>query len=1520
MYIRSYGSPKISLHGREYDFLRKNMKMKKIINVGYLLLFAMYAHAADFIDTKYKCDDPDFPHYAKYETSVYFSGFPSSWERGVYTGSELVCQGYGNGKVELERVYNNKPSNFPMSHLVCSETYGSWRVTSNGALLAESYYDKTGVHALQSVKVLVYQQSGYNHTVTEKPFPKTIRFFYLGAPLVDCNNPGQGKADTRDPINTINGAMHFSETDIVIPCPGMPIIFSRSYNSVLNTELSLGPRWMHSYAWYLCDSNKIGIGVTNQYKVLYADKGKTDSFKEVGIHQYDRPFGSTLELIHTNNQYLISIPPSVHGSSTPIQYIFNTNGVLHAISDKWDNQVTLTYTNTYPDHVLTRVEHSNGQGLDLIYTSNQLTKVEYSTNLFVSFSYNAQNELTNSVRYVNGEKQSINYLYDVGTNYWNHSLTQRVNAAGHMFNYTYQTNTNGQATSKAVSMKLDSHYYEHEVGYFTASNMTTVTYNRNGTDQKWDYYYDPTLNVVQEIRGPNPDIYWGIHGKGTSFDYDENGNLSRIQVVDNSVDEYLLTIKEYDHANNVTNESFGFNAASTQHWEYTWNNDHTLNTATDPEGHKVAYTYKNGLISTISYPDDPVILSQFSYTTNGLLSAVTNANGHWVHYEYNSYGFPTSSIPQVGPVIHYEYDQYGHVTKMIQPSLTNGLMRTTELDVDELGRVRNILYADGSEESFEYDVLGNLTNHIDIAGRETVYTWLPTRKLSSIQYKGLGTNDYGQVTFIYDNQFNSLTIKDTLNRVVEAYNLDIQDRPISVTNVEGQVMTITYGVADMIRSMQRYDGTDVSYMYDEGARISSVSYPNSTNGFTYYGNGLLKSAKNESCESTYQYDVANRLTQEISNLEPETLNFELTNSYTYYPAGQVSNISSQAGSYQFGYDEAERISHIKNQKSKIDFTYNPHNGLIASIAYSNGVLGTYSYDELDRITRIDWMNGTSNVLKHFEYSYNTAGMMDAVQSSSGERMEYEYDELDRLIREQQWNKDSEEIRDDYYAYDVAGNRTEKEGMVGLVEYWMNGGNRLEGWRLVDPKDMESMRIEGYSNEPIGQDDRWGTLWVSNALMKVTPEIEGTNFWVETMDFPMGTQSVVAAIRDEAGNMGYATNTIFLSVITNGVYTYNSAGCLTNVLLRGVEYSSERRLAWNDRYELVTVAGGDDPGKTEQYKYDAAGRRIAIITGTSTNWMIYDGIHVIAEVDANGNLLKSYTYGPGVDSILSMTVYGASTNTYYYVRDHLNTVHALTDEQGDIVEEYRYDAWGRISVYDGSGNSLKESAIGNRYTFQGREYSWTTKFYYFRARYYDPYQGRWLSKDPIGISGGLNQYQAFNNNPVNYIDPDGLIVFFVHGTWSSSAQAFDPPFFRHVMRYFNDKNARFYNWSGDNCDKERKTSGFELGRLIREYRKNHPNEPICVVGHSHGGNVALIASHVQGVRIDTLVTLGTPIMSVYQPGPGIRTWHNIYSINDRVQTLPLRAQRRHSNAKNHRLTGFSHSALHTMQAWDVALSP
>ena len=136
-----------------------------------------------------------------------------------------------------------------------------------------------------------------------------------------------------------------------------------------------------------------------------------------------------------------------------------------------------------------------------------------------------------------------------------------------------------------------------------------------------------------------------------------------------------------------------------------------------------------------------------------------------------------------------------------------------------------------------------------------------------------------------------------------------------------------------------------------------------------------------------------------------------------------------------------------------------------------------------------------------------------------------------------------------------------------------------------------------------------------------------------------------------------------------------------------------------------------------------------------------------------------THGTGIDNIPAMAIHGSSgTTNYYYLKDLSNTVLALANSSGSIVESYNYDAYGNVTIKNSGGNVISTSAYGNRFLFQGREYDYTTQLYNFRARWYDPETGRWLSNDPIGISGGLNLYAFCGNDPVNYMDPMGLDIW------------------------------------------------------------------------------------------------------------------------------------------------------------------
>jgi RHS repeat-associated protein len=106
-------------------------------------------------------------------------------------------------------------------------------------------------------------------------------------------------------------------------------------------------------------------------------------------------------------------------------------------------------------------------------------------------------------------------------------------------------------------------------------------------------------------------------------------------------------------------------------------------------------------------------------------------------------------------------------------------------------------------------------------------------------------------------------------------------------------------------------------------------------------------------------------------------------------------------------------------------------------------------------------------------------------------------------------------------------------------------------------------------------------------------------------------------------------------------------------------------------------------------------------------------------------------------------------------DGLGSVIALSDSNGNIVEQYKYDVFGKPTIMEPNDAVISSSAYDNPYMFTGRRYDEQTGLYYYRARYYSPDLGRFISADPIGYYDSLNLYQYCLNNPVNYIDPWGL---------------------------------------------------------------------------------------------------------------------------------------------------------------------
>ena len=142
---------------------------------------------------------------------------------------------------------------------------------------------------------------------------------------------------------------------------------------------------------------------------------------------------------------------------------------------------------------------------------------------------------------------------------------------------------------------------------------------------------------------------------------------------------------------------------------------------------------------------------------------------------------------------------------------------------------------------------------------------------------------------------------------------------------------------------------------------------------------------------------------------------------------------------------------------------------------------------------------------------------------------------------------------------------------------------------------------------------------------------------------------------------------------------------------------------------------------------------------------YDGDNLIEETNATGAVVARYSQGLNIDEPLAIL---RSSATSYYQADGLGSVTSLSNAAGAVAQNYTYDSFGNTIATTGS--------LVNSFRYTGREWDTETSLYYYRARYYDPVSGRFLSEDPVRFAGeDANFYRSVWNAPLSFPDPRGL---------------------------------------------------------------------------------------------------------------------------------------------------------------------
>jgi len=788
--------------------------------------------------------------------------------------------------------------------------------------------------------------------------------------------------------------------------------------------------------------------------------------------------------------------------------------------------------------------------------------------------------------------------------------------------------------------------------------------------------------------------------------YDSAQSISRVREKDGGI--WIYT---YDPTLGVLREKIDPLGGRTV-LEYDSNRN--LLSATDPNGNMTRYAY-DGYGNVTSVTDPLGNVSSFTYNGLHKVTSITDAKGNVTRFTYDDRGNLTSMTDALGAVTRFAYDPRGNLTQM-----TDALGRKTTVAYDHRSRPISITDPNGATTAFSYDAVGNLHRRIDALGNETRFSYDSLNLLTRIIDPMGHETQYG-----YDRLGNRISLKDG-NGHFTFYEYNYRGQVTKIKDPLGNQTVLTYG------------GTGCASCQGGTDRLTSLT--------DALGNRTI-----------FEYDLAGRLIREIDPLGNFTL-------YGYDPGGNLTSRTDGNGNRVFYvYDPLGRlVRKAFPDGSSATFAYDPLGNMVQA---ENAAIGYgMEYDALGRLVRV--MDSRGKVLR---YEYDALGHRTKMVTPEGKEIRYAYDPMGRLVSL------SSSAGGFHYHYDPLGRRIRLFMPNGIwVQYSYDANGRLVRMRQKNAHFFGDRWESSYSYDKVG-----------NRLSK------SEGFWEYQYSYdPM--DQLIQVLRKAYGDglylvwerYGYDPLGNRLDGPHGGEeYSYGSG----NRLIRGRDF----RYFHDRNGNMIQKVGGRGGGRlrvmtygydfenqlTEvrmeegmgvqavRFAYDPFGRRI--FKGVYWQWSggeirvretqyAYDWEDILMELDHNGGTVAWYVHGPGMDEPLALEKGG---RFYYYQVDELGSVRALSDGAGRWVQRCEYDSFGDGDCY----STWFGAPIRQPYRFTGREWDEETGLYYYRARYYDPKIGRFITRDPIRFrSGDVNPYRYVGNNPVNWIDPWGKLAFPYHG--------------------------------------------------------------------------------------------------------------------------------------------------------------
>ena len=462
----------------------------------------------------------------------------------------------------------------------------------------------------------------------------------------------------------------------------------------------------------------------------------------------------------------------------------------------------------------------------------------------------------------------------------------------------------------------------------------------------------------------------------------------------------------------------------------------------------------------------------------------------------------------------------------------------------------------------------------------------------------------------------------------------------------------------------------------------------------------------------------------------------------------------------FRYDECGNLSlYIDRNGNQVHRTYSVFGNPVYEKATDkngeNAVITTYGYDSLGRLMRAvcdghsyEYHYNEQGLLKEkrssgkrlISYEYDNAGQMIRMTNPEGITVSYEYDLLGRMSRI--YNSSGMEVDYAYDCLDRLEQITYGNGIVTRYQY-DDSGNISQLETKAGEKSLVSFRYEydgnGNRTSKIGEQKLAGGE-SSNLSVTYQYDIRG-----QLLEEKRNGEAV-CYIYDAAGNRLQRVNK---KEVTS--YRYNEKNQLVSEvgcrgkrnfiydpqgsIIREESLHGSKQFLYNTKNQQTEVRLGD--GNVQTNRYDAENLRCEMRENEKPIQFVYHRGELLYERGEEHQ--TNYYLGGGIEAGQS------GEKVHYYHRDEQLSSVLMTDSAGNIQNCYQYDAFG--------WELEKTEYTSNRIRYTGQMYDAQTEQYYLRARYYNPFIGRFLQEDAY-LGDGLNLYMYCCNNPVMYYDPSG----------------------------------------------------------------------------------------------------------------------------------------------------------------------